>query len=198
PDHRDRAVWPGHGRGDGLRDPRSGGGARRGLRVGGQRRDRLLHPGRAAVDRPHPRGAGSGPRPRPADSGRPLRLPANGLGLRGRLPAAGRPPAAEVGAMTRMSRPIVVLLGMMGRTPFAGVAWQVLHYLEGFRRLGCDVYYVEDTGDWPYDPEQNAITDDCRYTVNYIARLMDWCGLAGRWAYRAAARGDRVYGLSGC
>ena len=99
--------------------------------------------------------------------------------------------------MTRMSRPIVVLLGMMGRTPFAGVAWQVLHYLEGFRRLGCDVYYVEDTGDWPFDPEQNAITDDCRYTVNYITRLMDWCGLAGRWAYRAAARGDRVYGLSG-
>src|SRR6516164_4233868 len=97
--------------------------------------------------------------------------------------------------MTR--RTTLVVLGMMGRTPFAGVAWQVLHYLEGFRRLGCDVYYVEDTGDWPYDPEQNAITDDCRYTVNYIARLVDWCGLAGRWAYRAAARGDRVYGLSG-
>jgi hypothetical protein len=86
---------------------------------------------------------------------------------------------------------------MMGRTPFAGVAWQVLHYLEGFRRLGCDVYYVEDTGDWPYDPEQNTITDDCRYTVNYIARLVDWCGLSGRWAYRAAAQDNRVYGLSG-
>ena len=58
----------------------------------------------------------------------------------------------------------LILLGMMGRTPFAGVAWQVLHYLEGFRRLGCDVYYVEDTGDWPYDPDQDAITDDCRLT----------------------------------
>ena len=56
--------------------------------------------------------------------------------------------------MTR--RTTLVVLGMMGRTPFAGVAWQVLHYLEGFRRLGCDVPYVEDTGDWPYDPEQNT------------------------------------------
>jgi hypothetical protein len=95
-----------------------------------------------------------------------------------------------------MAKARVVILGMMGRTPFAGVAWQVLHYLEGFRRLGCDVWYVEDTGDWPYDPEQNTITDDCRYTVNYIGRLLGWCGLAERWAYRAAAQGNRTYGLS--
>src|SRR5712692_3937029 len=97
--------------------------------------------------------------------------------------------------MTRQSKPVLVVLGMMGRTPFAGVAWQVLHYLEGFRRLGYDVYYVEDTGDWPYDPEQNSITDDCRYTTNYIDRLMTWCGLPEHWAYRAAARENHVYGL---
>ena len=97
---------------------------------------------------------------------------------------------------TSQTRPLVVVLGMMGRTPFAGVAWQVLHYLEGFRRLGYDVYYVEDTGDWPYDPEQNTITDDCRYTTRYIARLMAWCGLPQRWAYRAAAQGNRTFGLS--
>jgi hypothetical protein len=90
----------------------------------------------------------------------------------------------------------VVVLGMMGRTPFAGVAWQVLHYLEGFRRLGCDVYYVEDTGDWPYDPEQNTVTDDCSFTTRYLARWMTWCGLPERWAYVAAAQGGRCYGLS--
>ncbi len=95
------------------------------------------------------------------------------------------------------SRGTVVVLGMMGRTPFAGVAWQVLHYLEGFRRLGHDVYYVEDTGDWPYDPERNSITDDCTYTVNFIARVLDWCGLPGeRWAYRAAAQDNRIFGMS--
>jgi hypothetical protein len=100
--------------------------------------------------------------------------------------------------MKRMAStgPTVVILGILGRTPFAGVAWQVLHYLEGFRRLGYDVYYVEDTGDWPYDPEQNTITDDCRYTTAYIARLLGWCGLEGRWAYRAAAQGNRTFGLS--
>ena len=77
-----------------------------------------------------------------------------------------------------MGQPLVVF-GIMGRTPLAGVAWQVLHYLEGFRRLGFDVYYIEDTGDWPYDPEQNTTTDDCRYAVMvwFVGSLgLSFCG----------------------
>jgi hypothetical protein len=90
---------------------------------------------------------------------------------------------------------LLIVLGSMGQLPFAGVAWQALHYLEGLKRLGHDVYYIEDTGGWPYDPQQDAITEDCSYTVNYIARLMDWCGLSDRWAYRLST--DRhTYGLS--
>ncbi len=89
----------------------------------------------------------------------------------------------------------VVVLGMMGRTPFAGVAWQVLHYLEGFRRAGCDVFYVEDTGSWPYDPEQNTITDNPAYTVRYVAALMEWVGLPNGWSY--AGPDGTTYGLPG-
>jgi hypothetical protein len=90
----------------------------------------------------------------------------------------------------------IIVMGIMGRTPFAGVALESLHYLEGFRRLGHDVYYIEDTWDWPYDPEKNTVTDDSRYTVNYIARMMSWCGLPDHWAYRAAENDGRIYGLS--
>ncbi|HXX40242.1 MAG TPA: hypothetical protein VEP50_19160 [bacterium] len=89
----------------------------------------------------------------------------------------------------------LVVLGIAGRSPFAGVAWQTLHHLEGFRRLGCDVAYVEDTGAWPYDAERNAVTDDPSYTVAYLDRLMARCGLRERWAFRAASQGRRVYGL---
>lgn len=89
----------------------------------------------------------------------------------------------------------LIVLGMMGRTPFAGVGWQVLHYLEGLRRLGHQVYYIEDTGTWPYDAERNTITDDCRYTVNYIGQIMAWSGSSDRWAYRSAADGA-TFGLS--
>jgi hypothetical protein len=93
--------------------------------------------------------------------------------------------------MTR--RLAIVVLGILGRSPFAGVAWQGLHYLEGFRRLGHDVWYVEDTSDWPFDVERNSVTDDPRYTLDYLQRLMSWAGFGDHWAYCAGSRG-RVYG----
>jgi hypothetical protein len=90
----------------------------------------------------------------------------------------------------------LIVLGIMGQSPFAGVAWQALHYLEGFRRLGVDVHYVEDTGVWAYDPEQNTVTDDCTYAVNYIGKLMAWCGLPDRWAFRGATKKRSMFGPS--
>jgi hypothetical protein len=88
----------------------------------------------------------------------------------------------------------LVVLGMMGRMPVAGVTWQVLQYLEGFRRLGFVVYYVEDTGEWSYDPDRNTISDDPTYAVSSIGALMARYGFAERWAYRAVD--GRVFGLS--
>jgi hypothetical protein len=83
------------------------------------------------------------------------------------------------------------------------VSWQVLHYLEGFRRLGYDVYYIEDTGGWAYNPlqtkEENeseyAYTINCQYAVNYVAKLMSSYGLQDRWAYWSRVDGQ-VFGLS--
>jgi len=82
--------------------------------------------------------------------------------------------------------PRLVVLGTMGQTPFAGVAWQVLHYLEGFRRLGCEVWYVEDTGTWAYDPEQNTITAAPGHVTRYIDANLHWLGLGSRWVYVSA------------
>ncbi|MBI3126259.1 MAG: hypothetical protein HYZ11_01470 [Candidatus Tectomicrobia bacterium] len=92
-------------------------------------------------------------------------------------------------------KPKLIVIGFMGQSPFAGVAWQALHYIEGFRRLGYDVYYIEDTGSWPFDPEQNAISSSCAYTTRYLDGLLSWCGLKGRWSYRSAADGS-LHGLS--
>ena len=93
-------------------------------------------------------------------------------------------------------RPLrLVVLGMMGRMPLAGVVWQVLHYLEGFRRLGFDVYYVEDTGTWPYNPEENTIAADSSYSIGLIRSVMAIYGFSDRWAYRDVMRGCS-FGLS--
>jgi hypothetical protein len=90
----------------------------------------------------------------------------------------------------------LIFLGAVGTIPFAGMAWETLHYLEGFRRLGHEVYYIEDTNSWPFDPGQNSSSEDCSHAVAYIARVMDWAGMSERWAYRAAEPDGRVYGLS--
>lgn len=93
-----------------------------------------------------------------------------------------RPKRANRGKAGRSS--CLIVLRIIGRMPIAGVAWQVLHYLEGFRRLGFDVSYVEDTGTWPYNPEQNTVIDDCEYTIKTIpdhggARIRGALGVRG-------------------
>ena len=81
---------------------------------------------------------------------------------------------------------------MLGGNPFAGIAWQVLHYLEGFRRLGCEVLYVEDTQAWPYDPERNSIVEDPGYAARYLERVIGRLQEV-RWAYVSPA--DEALGL---
>ena len=90
----------------------------------------------------------------------------------------------------------IVLLGGLGSMPFAGVAWQVLQYLGGFHRLGHEIFYLEDTGSWPYDPERDTVSEDASPTVAYVARLMARFGLGEAWAYRDAVQGGRVHGAS--
>src|SRR5438045_5738467 len=91
----------------------------------------------------------------------------------------------------------IVVLGEFGRIPFAGMAWEALCYLEGFRRLSHDVYYVEDTDHWPYYATPRTTTDEaCQTTADYLGRLLAWCGMPDRWAYRSVAQEGRVYGLS--
>jgi hypothetical protein len=89
----------------------------------------------------------------------------------------------------------IVLAGGVGAMPFAGVAWQVIQYLEGLRRLGHAVFYLEDTQRWPYDPVADTVCDDAGPAVAYVSQLMSRCGLQDAWAYRDVAEG-RLHGAS--
>lgn len=80
----------------------------------------------------------------------------------------------------------IVVTGLVGQYAFGGVAWDYLQYVEGFRQLGHDVYYLEDTEMWPYDPIQNTVSADCTYNVTYLRGVMEKLGLADRWIYRSA------------
>lgn len=84
----------------------------------------------------------------------------------------------------------------MGRSPFGGQTWLYLNWIRAFSRLGHEVYYVEDDTVWPYDPEQNTVTDDCGYAVRHIADCMEQIGLPDRWAFRLADREGACWGRS--
>jgi hypothetical protein len=83
----------------------------------------------------------------------------------------------------------IVITGLIGQYPFGGVIWDYIQYVLGFQALGHDVYYLEDTGVWPYDPVKETITDDCTYQVEALQRIMGFFKLEDRWIYRNAADG---------
>ncbi len=93
------------------------------------------------------------------------------------------------------ARDRLLLLHIMGQYPMAGVTWQTIHHLLGFRNLGWDVYYVEDSGASPYDPDVDSVTGDVGYAVRYVGGLMRRFGFDGRWAYLDMLKNE-VHGMS--
>ena len=68
-----------------------------------------------------------------------------------------------------MKRKKIIVLGFMGGMPIAGVIWQHIHYIVGLQRLGHEVYYVEDTLNYPYDPVAFNVSDDYSYAAQTLA-----------------------------
>jgi GT2 family glycosyltransferase len=95
-----------------------------------------------------------------------------------------------------VSRPRIVLLGMMSKMPVAGVVWQNLHYLLGLERLGCDAYYVETHARTPSMLMSDPGDDSSALAAEFIAAIMRRFGLADRWAFRALHDDGCCYGMS--
>jgi hypothetical protein len=96
----------------------------------------------------------------------------------------------------RLTVPLrVVVTGQMAQYPLGGVTWFYLQYVLGLARLGHEVWYVEDSGQWPYHPDADGLVDDCDHNVAYLDEVMTRFGLGDRWAYRFP-RGPRWFGLS--
>jgi hypothetical protein len=81
----------------------------------------------------------------------------------------------------------VVVTGLVATYPVGGVAWDYLQYVQGFQALGCDVTYLEDTGQWLYDPAAQTFTDQVGANARWLAEALATLdpALAGRWSLRA-------------
>lgn len=77
----------------------------------------------------------------------------------------------------------IIVTGLIAQYPLGGVTWDYVQYVLGLARLGHDVYYLEDSGQWPYNPTEGGVGKDCAYNVNYLAQVMSRFGLANKWAY---------------
>lgn len=76
-----------------------------------------------------------------------------------------------------------MVTGLIAQYPLGGVAWDYIQYPLGLKNLGHDVYYLEDSGQWPYSPREIGGATDYRYNVEYLAQVMSRFGLEDRWAY---------------
>lgn len=81
----------------------------------------------------------------------------------------------------------VVVTGLVATYPLGGVAWDYLAYVRGFEALGCDVLYLEDTGQWFYDPRAATFTPDPSFHVRYLEKALRerTKRSATQWAVRA-------------
>ncbi len=78
----------------------------------------------------------------------------------------------------------IIVTGLIAQYPLGGVTWDYLQYVLGLIQLGHDVYYVEDSGQWPYNPGSGGLGKDCDFNIQYLAAVMSRYGLAEQWAYR--------------
>ena len=95
----------------------------------------------------------------------------------------------------------IIVMGLIAQHPsLGGVTWDYLQYVLGLVRLGHDVYYFEDSGQWPYKLDGglsgiDLIAYDPTPNVAYLAMIMARYGLEERWAYRFPTR-PRWFGLA--
>jgi hypothetical protein len=52
-----------------------------------------------------------------------------------------------------------VVTGLMASYPLGGVGWDYLADVSGFRRLGHQIFYLEGTGQWLYDPRAHTVIE---------------------------------------
>jgi hypothetical protein len=87
-----------------------------------------------------------------------------------------------------------IVFGLMFDLPFAGIVLQFLQYMIGLRRLGWDVWYVEDSRSWPYDAVGRDAAAGAEQSVRSVAPVLERHGFGDRWVYRSVFAGSECFG----
>lgn len=87
-----------------------------------------------------------------------------------------------------------IVFGLMFDLPYSGIVLQFMQYLIGLRTLGWDVWYVEDSRSWPYDPTGRDAAVGAEQSVWSVAPVLERYGFADRWIYRSAFAASECFG----
>jgi hypothetical protein len=98
--------------------------------------------------------------------------------------------------MPSQSKGKIIVFGILFWYPLAGVTYQFLHYLIGLRKLGYDVYYIEDSGRWIYDPILNDMSPDVSGNLKMVVPYLEAHGFGNRWAFRGNYPDGKCYGMT--
>ncbi|HXV28425.1 MAG TPA: hypothetical protein VD913_05610 [bacterium] len=93
----------------------------------------------------------------------------------------------------------IIVTGLIAQHPhLGGMTWHYLQYAAGLSRLGHDVYYFEDSGEWPYYLDGTVanrhIPRECKFNIGYLSTVLSRFGLQEKWAYCCAIQ-PKWFGL---
>lgn len=97
-----------------------------------------------------------------------------------------------------MPRPLkIVVSGYYVGFPMGGMGWMLGHWLLGLHRLGRELFFLEDAGDWtsPFNPLTREFGADSEYWRTALQGLLARLGLRIPWAYRSCLE-RRSFGAS--
>jgi hypothetical protein len=79
----------------------------------------------------------------------------------------------------------IIVNSAMIRFPMGGINLWVLTWLLGIRRLGHEVFFIEDTG-WEnacFDAASGSMGNDCTYGLSVVVPLLERHGLGSHWCF---------------
>ena len=79
----------------------------------------------------------------------------------------------------------IVILGYLVRGPLGGASWHFLQYVIGFKKLGHEVLFLEDSDDFAscYNPITYETTTDPTLGIAFVQGLFKKYDLQDKWAY---------------
>ena len=97
--------------------------------------------------------------------------------------------------MINMQKLKIIVGGFIGVMPAGGVTWDYVQYPVGFKALGHEVYYIEDTRLYPIYQKPGSDYADASSCVEHLAAVMKYFGFEDHWAYRDEASG-KCFGMT--